>query len=105
MLSPRAIGVIAAVIFGQFMFAMLASTALYSARRRTSRRAFVQVGIIIAFTESFIIALALSAANSARGGSESVTAGLFWYGLGGLAIVQVVIVLWWFWVAWQRRKR
>jgi hypothetical protein len=105
LLPPRALGVIGAVVCGQMLFGLLALAALFAARRRASKRAVIQIALIIGFVESFVIAIGLAAANAARGGSDTVTAGLLWYAGGGWALVQVIIVVWIAWIWWQRRKR
>ena len=105
MLPPRAYGVIGAVLCGQLLFGLLAAAALFAARRRASKRAVVQIALIIAFVESFVIAIGLAAFNAMRGGSDAVTAALLWYAAGGWGIVQVVIVVWIVWVWWDKRRR
>ena len=74
-----------------------------AARRRTSRRTFIQVALIIALVESFILAVGASALVAARGGSEAVSAALLGYAGIGWLIVQVGILVWWF-VAWRASK-
>jgi hypothetical protein len=103
-LPPRAFAVIFAVVAGQVLFGLLAGGALFAARGRASRRALVQIALIIGFVESFVIAVGLAAANAARGGSTAVTAGLLWYAGGGWTLVQLVIVYWIVWVWWKRRR-
>jgi hypothetical protein len=101
----RGLGVVGVVVCGQVLFGMLAIAALVAARRRTSARVVVQIALIIGFVESFIIAIGLAAANAARGGSDSVTAGLLWYAAGGWAVVQLAIVGWVVWAWVQNRRR
>ena len=105
MLVQRAYGVIGVIVCGQMLFGLLAVAALFAARRRASRRAIVQIALIIGFVESFIIAIGLAAANSARGGSEAVTAGLLLYAGGGWVVVQLAIAAWVLWVWWAQRAR
>jgi hypothetical protein len=104
MLAPRALGVITAVVCGQVLIGLLAAAALLAARRRASKRAVVQIALIIGFVESFIIAIGLAAWNTAARGSETLTAALLWYAGAGWGVVQLVIVVWITWVWWQRRK-
>lgn len=86
------------------LFGLLAAAALIAARRRASKRAVIQIALIIGFVESFVIAIGMAAANAARGGSDAVTAGLLWYAGGGWALVQVIIVVWIVWIWWERRR-
>lgn len=105
MLTARALGVVGAVVCGQLLFGLLAIGALIAARRRASKRTIIQIALIIGFVESFIVAVGLAAANAARGGDDSVTAGLLLYAGGGWAIVQVVILVWVGWVWLSRRRK
>jgi hypothetical protein len=104
LLSQRALGVIGVVVLGQLLIGLLATAALVAARKRVSRRAFVQIALVIGFVVSFAVATGLSAVNSARGGSEAVTAGLLWYVGGGWGVVQIVIVVWVV-AVWLRNRR
>jgi len=97
------LAVIGVVVCGQMLFGLLAGVALVAARRRTTRRTFVQVAVIIALVESFILAVGASALVAARGGSEAVSAALLWYAGVGWLVVQVGILVWWF-VAWRASK-
>lgn len=104
MIAVRAYGVIGAALCGQLLFGMLAAVALLAARRRASKRAVVQIALIIGFVESFVVALALATWNAARGGSDALTSALLIYAGGGWAIVQVVIVVW-IVLLWVRRRK
>jgi hypothetical protein len=104
-LSARGVGVITVVVCGQVLFGLLALAALVAARERATKRAIVQIALIIGFVESFVIAVGVAAANAARGGNDTVTAALLAYAGGGWLIVQVVIVVWIVWVWWRRRPR
>jgi hypothetical protein len=101
-LPARAFGVIFAVVAGQVLFGLLAAGALFAARQRAGKRVVIQIGLIIGLVESFVIAVGIAAANSARGGNAAITAGLLWYAGGGWTIVQFVIVYWIAWVWWKR---
>jgi hypothetical protein len=92
-------------VCGQLLFGLLAGAALFAARRRTTARTFWQIALIIAFVESFVIAIGLAALNAARGGSAAVTAALLWYTGAGWMVVQIVILVWWAWVWRQNVKR
>ncbi len=103
-MSGRALGVVGVIVFGQVLFGLFAALALFAARRRASRRALIQIAVIIGFVESFVISIGLAAANSARGGSEAVTSGLLWYAGGGWLVVQLLILVWLAWV-WRLGRR
>lgn len=102
-MNPRGLAVVGVVVLGQVLFGLLATAALVAARRRTSRRVVIQIAVIIGFVESFIIAIGLSAANAAAGGSERVSAWLLWYVAIGWLAVQALILVWWA-VSWQRSR-
>jgi hypothetical protein len=102
--NPRGLAVVGVMVCGQVLFGLLATVALIAARRRTSRRVVVQIAVIIAFVESFILAVGASAVVAARGGSEAVSAALLAYAGIGWLVVQVAIVVWWA-VAWSRARR
>lgn len=98
------LGAVGVIVCGQVLFGLLAAAALIAARRRASRRVVIQIAVIIAFVESFVVAVGLSAVNAARGGSVALSAALLWYAGIGWLVVQVVIVVWWAW-AWLRTRR
>jgi hypothetical protein len=93
------------MVCGQVLFGLLAIAALIAARRRTSRRVVIQIAVIIAFVESFILAVGASAGIAARGGNEAVSAALLGYAGVGWLVVQVVIVVWWAVAWWRSRAR
>jgi hypothetical protein len=102
--NPRGLAVVGVMVCGQVLFGLLATAALIAARRRTSRRVVVQIAVIIAFVESFILAVGASAVVAERGGSEAVSAALLGYAGVGWLVVQVVIVVWWAVVWWRSRS-
>jgi len=101
--STRALAVVSVFVCGQMLLGLLAAAALVAARRRTSRRAFVQVAVIIGFVESFALATGLSAVAASRGNVAASKALLVYVGVGWL-VVQLVIIVWWLW-AWRRSRR
>ncbi|NTU70417.1 MAG: hypothetical protein HGB10_01130 [Coriobacteriia bacterium] len=102
-MPARGMAVVAVLIAGQALFGLVAAVALVAARKRASKRAVIQVALIIGAVESFVLAVGAAAVNAARGGSEALTTGLLWYAAGGWIIVQVGICVWWFWAWWMGR--
>ncbi len=96
--------VVGVLVAGQMLFGLVAAAALIAARKRASRRAVVQVAIIIGVVESLVIAVGAAAVNAARGGTESVTAALLWFAGAGWIAVQAVIIVWLVW-AWRHSRR
>ena len=103
-MSGRAMAVVGVLVSGQVLFGLVAAAALIAARNRTSKRAVIQVAVIIAVVESLVLAVGAAAVNAARGGSDVVTSGLLWYAGAGWIAVQIVILVWWFW-AWRQSVR
>lgn len=103
-MSGRALGVVGVLLAGQLLFGLVAAAALLTARKRASRRAVIQVAVIIGVVESFVIAVAAAAFNAARGGSDSVTAGLLRYAGAGWMAVQLIIIVGVVWAWWRSRR-
>lgn len=91
------------LVAGQVLFGLVAAAALVAARKRASRRAVIQVAVIIGVVESFALAVGAAAVNAARGGNSNLTRGLLSYAGVGWIAVQALILVWWFW-AWRRSK-
>ena len=102
-MSSRALAVVGVFVCGQMLIGLLAAAALFAARHRASRRAVIQIAVIIALVESFALATGLSAVAASRGNVALSKALLVYVGSGWL-VVQAVIIAWWLW-AWRRSKR
>ena len=96
--------VVGVLVAGMAVFGLAAAVALVAARHRVSRRAFIQVAVIIGVVESLFLALGAAAINGARGGDAALTTGLLWYvGVGWIAVqVAIIVLLAWAW--WRARR-
>jgi hypothetical protein len=103
-MSSRGMAVVVVLVAGMAFFGLAAAVALVAARNRVSRRAFVQVAVIIGVVESLVLALGAAALNGARGGDPALTTALLWYVGAGWIVVQAVVLGWLVWAWWRARR-